>query len=101
MPTSRLRRVAVIVLEGAKPLDVGTPAFLGGVYAGAARTAAVPLSLGADRWLVETIRDGADSLVRSRRIMRGGDTLTVGVAANGRFATLAHPWRPGATTCSR
>ena len=32
--------------------------FLGGVYAGAAHTAQVPLSLGPGRWLVETIRDG-------------------------------------------
>ena len=49
--------------------------FLGGVYAGAARTAEVPLSLGPGRWLVETIRDGADGLVQDRRVLRGGDTL--------------------------
>lgn len=41
--------------------------FLGGVYAGAARSAAVPLAIGPGRWLVETIEDGADGLVRKRR----------------------------------
>ena len=75
--------------------------FLGGVYAGAARTAQVPLSLGPGRWLVETIRDGADGLVQDRRVLRGGDTLAVDVVANGGFAGLACPWRPGLTTCHR
>ncbi|MET9459036.1 glycoside hydrolase family 97 catalytic domain-containing protein [Streptomyces canus] len=75
--------------------------FLGGVYAGAARTAAVPLSLGPGRWLVETIRDGADGLVQDRKVLRGGDTLSVDVVANGGFAALACPWRPGLTTCYR
>ncbi|MEU5042154.1 glycoside hydrolase family 97 protein [Streptomyces griseorubiginosus] len=75
--------------------------FLGGVYAGAARTAPVPLSLGPGRWLVETIRDGADGLVQDRRVLHGGDTLAVDVLANGGFAGLACPWRPGLTTCHR
>ncbi|MFG2468395.1 glycoside hydrolase family 97 catalytic domain-containing protein [Streptomyces canus] len=75
--------------------------FLGGVFAGAARTAAVPLSLGPGRWLVETIRDGADGLVQDRQVLRGGDTLSVDVVANGGFAALACPWRPGLTTCYR
>ncbi|MFF0078648.1 glycoside hydrolase family 97 catalytic domain-containing protein [Streptomyces canus] len=75
--------------------------FLGGVYAGAARTAAVPLSLGPGRWLVETIRDGADGLVQDRKVLRGGDTLSVDVVANGGFAALACPWRPGLSTCYR
>ncbi|WP_405468219.1 glycoside hydrolase family 97 catalytic domain-containing protein [Streptomyces canus] len=75
--------------------------FLGGVYAGAARTAAVPLALGPGRWLVETIRDGADGLVQDRQVLRGGDTLSVDVVANGGFAALACPWRPGLTTCYR
>ncbi|MFF7946036.1 glycoside hydrolase family 97 protein [Streptomyces griseorubiginosus] len=75
--------------------------FLGGLYAGAARTAQVPLSLGPGRWLVETIRDGADGLVQDRRVLRGGDTLTVDVVMNGGFAGLACPWRPGLTTCHR
>ncbi|MDT0478912.1 glycoside hydrolase family 97 protein [Streptomyces doebereineriae] len=75
--------------------------FLGGVYAGAARTAAVPLALGPGRWLMETIRDGADGLVQDRQVLRGGDTLSVDVVANGGFAALACPWRPGLTTCYR
>ncbi|ULR55089.1 glycoside hydrolase family 97 protein [Streptomyces deccanensis] len=75
--------------------------FLGGVYAGAARTAEVPLSLGPGRWLVETVRDGADGLVQDRQVRRGGDTLTVDVVANGGFAALTCPWRPGLTTCHR
>ncbi|MEV1065689.1 glycoside hydrolase family 97 catalytic domain-containing protein [Streptomyces sp. NPDC050263] len=75
--------------------------FLGGVYAGAARTAQVPLSLTPGRWLVETIRDGADGLVQDRQVLRGGDTLSVDVVANGGFAALACPWRPGVTTCYR
>ncbi|MFH9551710.1 glycoside hydrolase family 97 catalytic domain-containing protein [Streptomyces sp. NPDC017435] len=75
--------------------------FIGGVYAGAARTAEVPLSVGPGRWLVETIGDGADGLVQDRRVLRGGDTLTVDVVANGGFAALACPWRPGVTTCHR
>ncbi|WP_406121377.1 glycoside hydrolase family 97 catalytic domain-containing protein [Streptomyces canus] len=75
--------------------------FLGGVYAGAARTAAVPLALGPGRWLVETIRDGADGLVQDRQVLRGGDTLSVDIVANGGFAALACPWRPGLTTCYR
>ncbi|WP_193242095.1 glycoside hydrolase family 97 protein [Streptomyces phaeolivaceus] len=75
--------------------------FLGGVYAGAARTAEVPLSLGSGKWLVETVRDGAEGLVQDRRVLRGGDTFTVDVTANGGFAGLACPWRPGVTTCYR
>lgn len=75
--------------------------FLGGVYAGAARTAEVPLSLSPGRWLVETVQDGADGLVQERRVMRGGDTFTVDITTNGGFAALACPWRPGVTTCYR
>ncbi|MGW2516735.1 glycoside hydrolase family 97 catalytic domain-containing protein [Streptomyces sp. NPDC001617] len=75
--------------------------FLGGVYAGAARTATVPLSIGPGRWLVETIRDGADGLVQDRQVLRGGDTLGVDVGPNGGFAGIACPWHPGLTTCYR
>ncbi|MEU6375005.1 glycoside hydrolase family 97 catalytic domain-containing protein [Streptomyces sp. NPDC046909] len=75
--------------------------FLGGVYAGAAHTAEVPLAIGPGRWLVETIRDGADGLVQERQVLRGGDTLAVDVTANGGFAGLACPWSPGVTTCHR
>ncbi|WP_206307116.1 glycoside hydrolase family 97 protein [Streptomyces sp. F001] len=75
--------------------------FLGGVYAGTARTAEVPLTIGSGRWLVETIRDGADGLVQDRQVLRGGDSLSVDVVDNGGFAGIACPWRPGVTTCSR
>ncbi|MEV6293046.1 glycoside hydrolase family 97 catalytic domain-containing protein [Streptomyces sp. NPDC051896] len=75
--------------------------FLGGVYAGAARTAEVPLSIGPGRWLVETIRDGADGLVQDRRVLSGGDTFSVDITANGGFAGIACPWHPGITTCYR
>lgn len=75
--------------------------FIGGVYAGAARTAEVPLTIGPGRWLVETIEDGVDGLVRERRVLRGGDTLGVDIVANGGFAAIACAWRPGITTCHR
>ncbi|MET8807640.1 glycoside hydrolase family 97 catalytic domain-containing protein [Streptomyces sp. NPDC004546] len=75
--------------------------FLGGVYAGAARTAEVPLLIGPGRWLVETIRDGADGLVQDRRVLSGGDTFSVDITANGGFAGIACPWHPGITTCYR
>ncbi|GGM95950.1 glycoside hydrolase family 97 protein [Streptomyces fuscichromogenes] len=75
--------------------------FLGGVYAGAARTATVPLTIGPGRWLVETIRDGADGLVQDRQVLRGGDELSVDVVANGGFAAIACRWHPGVTTCYR
>ncbi|MFD6171660.1 glycoside hydrolase family 97 protein [Streptomyces coeruleorubidus] len=75
--------------------------FLGGVYAGPAREAEVPLTIGSGRWLVETIQDGADGLVRNRQVLRGGDTFAVDVVAGGGFAGIACPLRPGVTTCHR
>ncbi|MGW7408633.1 glycoside hydrolase family 97 catalytic domain-containing protein [Streptomyces sp. NPDC054833] len=75
--------------------------FLGGVYAGVAHSADVPLSIGRGRWLVETVRDGAEGLVQERQVLRGGDTFSVDVVANGGFAGIACPWRPGVTTCYR
>ncbi|MEU9450314.1 glycoside hydrolase family 97 catalytic domain-containing protein [Streptomyces sp. NPDC048277] len=75
--------------------------FLGGVYAGAAHTATVPLTIGRGRWLVETIRDGADGLVQDRQVLRGGEEFSVDVVANGGFAGIACPWHPGLTTCYR
>ncbi|ANS70326.1 alpha-glucosidase [Streptomyces lincolnensis] len=75
--------------------------FLGGVYAGAARTADVPLTVGPGKWLVETIKDGTGGLVQDRQVLRGGDTLRVDVVAGGGFAGIACPWRPGLSTCHR
>ncbi|MER6186734.1 glycoside hydrolase family 97 catalytic domain-containing protein [Streptomyces sp. NPDC001652] len=75
--------------------------FLGGVYAGTARTAEVPLTIGAGRWLVETIRDGTDGLVQDRQVLRGGDTLDIDVTNNGGFAGIACRWSPGISSCHR
>lgn len=75
--------------------------FLGGVYAGTARTAEVPLTIGAGRWLVETIRDGTDGLVQDRQVLRGGETLDIDVTDNGGFAGIACRWSPGISTCHR
>ncbi|MEU9915932.1 glycoside hydrolase family 97 catalytic domain-containing protein [Streptomyces sp. NPDC051001] len=75
--------------------------FLGGVYAGTARTAEVPLTIGPGRWLVETIRDGTDGLVQDRQVLRGGDTLDIDVTDNGGFAGIACRWTPGISTCHR
>lgn len=75
--------------------------FLGGVYAGAARAAEVPPAIGPGRWLVETIEDGADGLARNRQVLGGGDTLGVDVVADGGFAGIACPWRPGISSCHR
>ncbi|MDQ0596764.1 alpha-glucosidase [Streptomyces canus] len=75
--------------------------FLGGVYAGTARTAEVPLTIGAGRWLVETIRDGTGGLVQDRQVLRGGETLDIDVTDNGGFAGIACRWTPGISTCHR
>ncbi len=75
--------------------------FIGGVYAGAARTAEVPLSIGAGRRPVETIEDGADGFVLHRQDLRGGDTHAVDAVANGGFASIACRRRPGISTCHR
>ncbi|MFK0150594.1 glycoside hydrolase family 97 catalytic domain-containing protein [Streptomyces sp. NPDC090493] len=75
--------------------------FLGGVYAGAAHTATVPLTLGPGRWLVQTIRDGADGLVQDSQVLRGGAELSIDVVDNGGFAGIACRWHPGITTCYR
>ncbi|MFD3583058.1 glycoside hydrolase family 97 catalytic domain-containing protein [Streptomyces sp. NPDC058683] len=75
--------------------------FLGGVYAGAAHTATVPLTVGRGRWLVQTIRDGAQGLVQESQVLRGGDDLSVDVVADGGFAGIACRWHPGVTSCYR
>ncbi|MFF4305057.1 glycoside hydrolase family 97 catalytic domain-containing protein [Streptomyces sp. NPDC001601] len=75
--------------------------FLGGVYAGAAHTATVPLAVGRGRWLVQTIRDGADGLAQDSQVLHGGDDLRIDVVADGGFAGIACPWHPGVTTCYR
>jgi hypothetical protein len=68
--------------------------FVGGTYAGAARTAALPLRIGGGIWLVETVMDGPAGLVRTAKAVRGGATLEVAVAADGGFAPQG-PLGPG------
>jgi alpha-glucosidase len=63
--------------------------FIGGGFSGPARTASVPLRIGPGRWLVDLVRDGTGGLVREQHVMRGGETLTVDVAAEGGFAAIA------------
>ncbi|MER5525228.1 glycoside hydrolase family 97 catalytic domain-containing protein [Streptomyces sp. NPDC002677] len=88
-------REAVLARRG------GNRWFLGGVYAGAAHTATVPLTIGRGRWLVQTIRDGAQGLVQESRVLRGGDDLSVDVVTDGGFAGIACLWHPGVTSCYR
>jgi alpha-glucosidase len=79
--------------------------FLGAGFAGAARTADVPFALPRGRWLVDLVRDatapGATGLLRERRVLAAGDTLSVDVVKDGGFAAVACRWRPGVTTCDR
>ncbi|MET7494519.1 glycoside hydrolase family 97 catalytic domain-containing protein [Streptomyces sp900116325] len=75
--------------------------FIGGVYAGAAHTAEVPLRIGSGRWLVETVTDGPAGPVRTARTVRGGDKLSVDVVSDGGFAAVACRWSPGRTSCDR
>ncbi|WTK33649.1 glycoside hydrolase family 97 protein [Streptomyces sp. NBC_01527] len=75
--------------------------FIGGLYAGAAHTAEVPLRIGSGRWLVETLTDGPAGPVRTARTVRGGDALSVDVVSDGGFAAVACRWSPGRTSCDR
>jgi alpha-glucosidase len=73
--------------------------FLGGGFAGPARTVDVPLSLPAGQWLVELVTDGPGGLVRTQHVVSGGDVLPVQVVENGGFAGLACRWNAHITTC--
>ncbi|WP_030354789.1 glycoside hydrolase family 97 protein [Streptomyces scopuliridis] len=75
--------------------------FIGGIFAGAARTAEVPLRFGHGKWLVETVTDGPGGLVRKGRVLRGDTKLSVPVVANGGFAAVACHWYQGRTSCDR
>ncbi len=75
--------------------------FLGGGYAGPARTAPVPLTLPGGRWLVDLVTDGPTGLVRQQRVVDAGTTMAVGIAQDGGFAAIACRWRPGLTSCDR
>jgi alpha-glucosidase len=75
--------------------------FLGGGFAGAARTARVPLGLPAGRWLIDIVTDGPAGLVRQARVATAGDVLAIDVVRDGGFAAIACRWRPGLTSCDR
>lgn len=76
--------------------------FLGSISARDAHTENVPLSfLPGGEWLVETVRDGSNGLVRESRIVERTDTLSVPVPANGGFAAIACHAKPGLTTCDK
>ncbi|MEV8389112.1 MULTISPECIES: glycoside hydrolase family 97 catalytic domain-containing protein [unclassified Streptomyces] len=75
--------------------------FIGGTFAGAARTAEVPLRFGHGTWLVETVTDGPGGLVREGKVLRGDANLSVPVIANGGFAAVACRWYQGRTSCDR
>ncbi|MEO6085199.1 MAG: glycoside hydrolase family 97 catalytic domain-containing protein [Umezawaea sp.] len=75
--------------------------FIGAGYSGAARTAHVPLALGAGKWLVEIVRDGAAGLVREQRVVAGGADLALDVPKDGGFAAIACRWTPAVRTCDR
>jgi hypothetical protein len=79
--------------------------FLGAISVGPARTMTAPLSfLGGGRWLVELVRDGSaprGDVVRTSAVRTARDTLSVDVPADGGFAAVACPARPGRTTCDQ
>ncbi|WP_018383445.1 glycoside hydrolase family 97 catalytic domain-containing protein [Wenjunlia vitaminophila] len=76
--------------------------FLGSISSGGAHTEQVPLGfLGGGEWLVETVRDGSDGLVRESHTVKRSDTLSVPVPANGGFVAIACHAKPGQTTCDK
>ena len=80
----------------------GSRWFLGGLAAGDRQTLAVDTNfLGSGRWLVETVTDGDNGLVRSSETVLGGEAIQVPVAANGGFAAIACRARQGQSSCGR
>ncbi|MEV6399294.1 glycoside hydrolase family 97 catalytic domain-containing protein [Streptomyces sp. NPDC051907] len=76
--------------------------FMGSYLTGGAHTERTPLTfLGGGRWLVETIRDGKDGLIRETRRVDRGDTLAVPVPGKGGFVAVACPDKPNLKTCDR
>ncbi|SFQ98217.1 NPCBM-associated, NEW3 domain of alpha-galactosidase [Lentzea waywayandensis] len=70
--------------------------FVGGAVAGEARVLDLP-ALGAGRWLVEVVRDGAAGLVKETHVT--SEKLTIPVARDGGFVALV--CRPARGTCAR
>ncbi len=77
----------------------GSRWFLGGDFAGPARTAQVALDLPPGIWLVEIVRDGPAGLLREQHVMRAGETLSVDVVRDGGFAGIACRWHARIQTC--
>jgi hypothetical protein len=76
--------------------------FVGGISALPAKTVSTGLSfLGAGQFLVQTLRDGPQGLIRETRVVVATDTLSVVQARNGGFVSIACPYTPGLTSCDR
>ncbi|MEU4220437.1 glycoside hydrolase family 97 catalytic domain-containing protein [Actinoplanes sp. NPDC026623] len=75
--------------------------YLGGISAVAAKTYTTPLSfLGGGQWLLETVRDGANSaLLRETQVVTNASTLSVAMLERGGFASVLCPYTAGMTTC--
>lgn len=75
--------------------------YLGGITAGAAQTYTQALNfLGSGQWLLETVRDGANStLVRETRTVTNTSTMSVPLLERGGFASVVCPYTAGLTTC--
>jgi hypothetical protein len=76
--------------------------FIGGISAMAAKTFTTPLSfLGSGQFLVETLRDGTQGLLKETRVVSGADTLSVPESRNGGFVSIVCPYTSGLVTCDR
>jgi hypothetical protein len=76
--------------------------FVGGISAVAAKTFTAPLAfLSPGKYLVETLRDGPQGLLRERRVVAATDTLSVPESTNGGFVSIACPYTAGAVSCDR
>ncbi len=75
--------------------------YIAGATNVAAKTYTTPLNfLGGGQWLLETVRDGANStLVRETSVVTDTSTLTVAELERGGFASVACPYITGLTTC--
>jgi alpha-glucosidase len=76
--------------------------FVAGISAMAAKTFTTGLSfLGSGQFLVETLRDGTQGLVKETRTVSATDTLSVPESRNGGFVSIVCPYTSGLTTCDR
>ncbi|MCW3839569.1 glycoside hydrolase family 97 catalytic domain-containing protein [Micromonospora yasonensis] len=76
--------------------------YLGAISAVSAKTFQTPLSFLPDgQWRVETLRDGANGLIRETQIVSAKDTLAVPVATNGGFVAAICRYRADTSTCDQ